>query len=134
MTTKRRRKYLASCSEKEKYIREEIAMYKKSVRHWKHFLNFELSVLLEEGKSSNLYSTPEEVKQAIVHQTFQMKTYRHELNRLRGFSRVVVPRRAILARWSGIWLGYCKCGVSVKSLGTYCPNCGRKILWEKVNK
>ena len=133
MTTKRRRKYLASCSEKEKYIREEIAMYKKSVRHWKHFLNFELSSLLENGKSSNLYNTPEEVKQAIVHQTFQMKTYRHELNRLKSMDRVAKIKTHQWLRGTNCVIAFCECGDSVAvNEFNYCPTCGKKLLWEKV--
>ena len=142
--TPKRKKYLKRCSEREKYIREEIQIYKKSVKHWKHYLNVELPKILAKGEKPNLYDTPEEVRQAITHQTFQMKTYRHELNRLKGADRVVVPVLEYMEEDEGdgiiaqVDAWRCpKCGTFVGGYcwetSTYCMQCGRRILWEKVN-
>ena len=141
--TPKRKKYLKRCSEREKYIREEIQIYKKSVKHWKHYLNVELPKILAKGEKPSLYDTPEEARQAITHQTFQMKTYRHELNSLKSMDRVVVPKVKFsvpqIREWGRTgrksYYATCKCENDNLYSGSderYCPKCGRHILWEKV--
>jgi hypothetical protein len=59
-----------------------------------------------------------------------LQALRHELQRIKGMDRVVVPRN--YREWNASITGYlatCKCGRDV-SWERYCPNCGRKILWE----
>ena len=136
--TPKRKKYLKRCSEREKYIREEIQIYKKSVKHWKHYLNVELPKILAKGEKPSLYDTPEEARQAITHQTFQMKTYRHELSRLKGMDRVVVPKQTQTATYfaDGEWkqcnLEHCSCGALLdKVLNIYCYKCGKRIIWRR---
>ena len=116
--TPEREAYLAKCSKKEKFYRDWIAFVKQEIKVAKEALN--------SGFDNEL------LKLYLYNRKHCLMMYRHELARLKGMDRVVVPKRPILARWSGIWLGYCKCNGSVKSLEVYCPHCGRRILWEKV--
>lgn len=121
--TPEREAYLSKCSNREIWLRSEIRNIEIDI-HWQ---KYRLSNANEEWIATG-------AKCALWYKNQALMTLRHELQRLKGMDRVVVPRRAILARWSGIWLGYCKCGSSVKSLETYCPNCGRRILWGEVLK
>jgi hypothetical protein len=70
----------------------------------------------------------------IRHNKIQLNAYRHELQRLKGMDRVVVPRVSYTSERSGQFLvrhEHCCCGN--KLFGeVYCPECGRRILWEKV--
>jgi hypothetical protein len=61
-----------------------------------------------------------------------LQALRHELQRIKGMDRVVVPRRAILESWGGVRLGRCKCGEIMKSFECFCHSCGRRILWDKT--
>lgn len=50
---------------------------------------------------------------------------KHELARIRGWDKVVVPRRH--KEYKCVFV--CSCGHDV--IDNFCPRCGRKILWEK---
>ena len=61
----------------------------------------------------------------------RLAAYRHELNRLKGMDRVVVPSDAYTREYLGN--GVCVCGYELhKKRHNYCPRCGRRVLWEKV--
>ena len=73
---------------------------------------------------------------------FELAAYRHELNRIKGMDRVVVPKDvqkflyAVHDFGTGYGIGFigvCKCGAELNNVDCkYCPNCGKRILWEKV--
>lgn len=47
-----------------------------------------------------------------------------------GFIALATPNAD--NEWELINAGSCACGYFVRSNEKYCPNCGRKLLWEKV--
>lgn len=118
--------YLAGGSKREKWIRDNIAYYKQQLKIYKR------AKLTNDGGEIWLRKQIRNTKRYLT-------TYRHELHRLKGMNRVVVPKRRIVFASPtenfnvGDTLGRCKCGQVLDSaLMKFCPNCGRKILWEKV--
>lgn len=68
-----------------------------------------------------------------------MTPQKHELAKLKGVDRVVMPQdvykmiEKIGDSWGVIRVGYCVCGEDVREdTDKYCSYCGRKLLWEKV--
>ena len=110
--TPEREKYLAKCSKREKYLRKEIRDYKNEIRTIKSALQTE--------------SDYEWYLGCLKFRKLWLTMVRHELHRLKGMDRVVVPKRA--EGYIGVFV--CSCGSDV--IANYCPNCGRKLLWEKV--
>ena len=110
--TPKREKYLAKCGKLEMKYRKWIQDTKERIKEAKERLTIECDVEWEKSimRSHKVY----------------LGWYKHELNRLKGMDRVVVPKRGC----------FCKCGrdlYGAKMLGSkYCDECGRKLLWEKV--
>ena len=110
--TPKREKYLAKCSKREKWFRMQIEDLKKDIKGVKRALTLGY---VDDWNITWLRKCK-----------FFLTIYRHELARLKGMDRVVVPKRGC----------FCKCGrdlYGAKMLGSkYCDECGRKLLWEKV--
>lgn len=115
--TPERKKYLAKCSEKEKMLRRRIEVRKDFIVSNKFKLN--------NNKRLEKCERDWYLMQIKDHK-FNLTLYRHELHRLKGMDSVVVPKRA--EGYIGVFV--CSCGSDV--IANYCPNCGRRILWEKV--
>lgn len=110
--TPERKAYLAKCSEWEIEVRNRIRLYKQQIRLAKESLKY--------GYDDKWY------RHCLRKHKHYLMMYRHELHRLKGMDRVAVPRRA--EGYIGVFV--CKCGSDV--IANYCPNCGRRILWDKV--
>ena len=126
--TPERKAYLAKCSKREEWIREMIYHAEKDIVLCKAMLNPEYQI-------PDLNSWKSRLKRC----KFELMAYRRELNRIKGMERVVVPRQVMIFASSnenfnvGDMLGRCKCGQNLDSVLTkFCPNCRRRILWEKV--
>ena len=118
--TPERKKYLAKCSKREVILRLKIKEAKQVMKAYKFGLNREHK-LYPLTKAQILYDL-----QIIREAKITIIAYRHELHRLKGMDSVVVPKRA--EGYIGVFV--CSCGSDV--IANYCPNCGRRILWEKV--
>ena len=123
--TPKRKKYLANCSEREKELRLNINQAKINLAVFK-------MAVIKQGMLPILKNSIKSTKCRLV-------AYYHELHRLKGMNRVVVPKQRIVFASPtenfnvGDTLGRCKCGQVLDSaLMKFCPNCGRKILWKKV--
>ena len=110
--TPKRKAYLAKCSEWEVEVRNWIKIQKQQLRIAKTGLGY--------GCDDEYY------RHNVRKRKRYLMMYRHELQRLKGMDRVVVPKRA--EGYIGVFV--CSCGSDV--IANYCPNCGRRILWEKV--
>ena len=114
--TPKRKKYLANCSEREKGLRCNINQAK-----------INLAVLKLAATTQGMLPI---LKNAIKSTKCMLVVYRHELHRLKGMDRVVVPKVVSYKEFEGV----CKCGNDVTDFDFYCSECGRKILWEKVRE
>lgn len=133
MMNRKRMVYLAKCSKREKFLRSEINACKRSIKFAKQFWRESLAEVLMG------IATPDErealIRNRIRDLKWQLSAYRHELARLKGMDKVVVPIPIKAGRETFPDQSYiCKC---LKYLGwvkdiNYCPKCGRRILWEKV--
>ena len=76
---------------------------------------------------------------------YHLNAYRHELSRVKGMNKVVVPRVMFSVdeikgqRRTGKknYYAMCKCGNDNLYSGNgerYCPWCGKLLLWEKVKQ
>ena len=126
--TPKRKTYMASCSKREAWIRTKMFQAKSEIALCKAILNYRHKV-----------DDISKWKTRLDMWKIEFTAYQHELHRLKGIDRVVVPREVqINMEIVGIAMinvatGICKCGERLESLGhVYCPVCGRKILWEKV--
>lgn len=140
--TPKRKKYLAKCSKREHILRDKIAIFKSALKTSKSFI-----------RSYSTYGTKDSKRMVAmlsgIHENkVKLSAYRHELARLKGMDRVVVPKQtkhevlpkttnrpAIMSKPYFV----CKCGDTVGFMmgnewqkATYCTHCGRRILWEKV--
>ena len=119
--TPKREAYLAKCSEWEVEVRNRIRLYKQQIRLVKESLKY--------GYDDKWY------RHCLRKHKRYLMMYRHELARLKGMDKVVVPIPIKAGRETFPDQSYiCKC---LKYLGwvkdiNYCPSCGRSILWEKV--
>ena len=116
--TPERKAYLAKCGKREAWIRTKMFQAKSEIALCKAILNYR-----------NKVDDISKWKTRLEMWKIEFTAYRHELARLKGMDRVVVPKRILISTWSGIKFSYCKCGKSIKSLEKYCKNCGRRILW-----
>lgn len=112
--TPAREAYLMKCSKREKELRFNINQAKINLAVFK-------MAVIKQGMLPILKNSIKSTKCRLV-------AYRHELHRLKGMDRVAVPRRA--EGYIGVFV--CKCGSDV--IANYCPNCGRRILWDRVMK
>lgn len=113
--TPQREKYLAKCSKRELVL-----------RHWIELQNVNIKAYKADFKKN-----PTKARRLLQTMKYELVVYRHELARLKGMDRVVVPRKAYIGAW-GDKGGLCKCGKHITDVHNYCPWCGRRILWEKV--
>jgi hypothetical protein len=131
--TPERKAYFAKCSKREKELREITRKHIVALKFHKSVLTLDFCLTATEKKYR---------KEAIRVIKYYLNAYRHEIQRLKGMDRVVVPSRRYLREVEdGILVEYeiqtCpNCNVLVggdlcETLN-YCPNCGRRILWEKV--
>lgn len=115
--TPSREKYLAKCGEKEKWLREMIEHWQGIIQGNKWALNNDKTILNDKDKSYFLSH--------IRKYKYIVSAYRHELARLKGMDRVVVPRKAYIGAW-GDKGGLCKCGKHITDVHNYCPWCGNE--------
>lgn len=122
--TPEREKYLAKCSKRELVLRHWIKVEKGNITRYKFGLNYDKTF------------TDDDIEYCLSSIRFhkdRINCYRHELQRIKGMDRVVVPR-FIEKHWAGdLIFGRCACGDNVSSAEPYCMRCGRRFLWEKVN-
>lgn len=132
--TPKREKYLNTCSQQEARIRGLLKYHKHKLKEAKAVCNAYNLQANDRKVFSYLLATGH-----ILHHKTIVSNLRHELNRLKGMDRVVVPVEPykMIGDFGKDWevdtLGECTCGETIsKHTHNYCPNCGRKILWEKV--
>lgn len=115
--TPKREAYLAKCGYKEKWLRSIIRTHKEAIKKSKEKL------------TNIVFDSMGQVavcKSSMRTNRWLIASLRHELARLKGMDRVVVPRGMGYYRQKG----WCVCDIDLeRSKHTYCPNCGRKILW-----
>lgn len=120
--TPQREQYLAKCSDIEKLLRWKLKKAKQVLLVYKFGLNREPKLYpLTQGQIQYDLKVIREIKISI-------SSYRHELNRLKGWDRGVVPKPVGYKELE--W--YCKCGEEVSDFDTYCSYCGKRLLWKKV--
>lgn len=109
--TPQRKAYLAKCSKKELWYRKRLFELKASLKT--------LKILATAPENSCWLENIKFIKWEIL-------VLRHELARLKGLDRVVVPE---VYKSTGVF--HCsKCNGAVWLIkDNYCPNCGRRILW-----
>lgn len=120
--TPKREAYLAKCSKREKRLRFKIQEFKNDICNEKYRLT-QGGHLVEPDNTR--------CRTRIRQYKHHLSAYRHELNRLKGMDRVVVPRFRGY-NCDGIIVGYCTCGNDVNFYEAYCSDCGRRILWERM--
>ena len=139
--TPSRKSYLAKCSKREKFLRVKIKEEKKIIRANKYAIQTlpRIPNLDLEQASKWVCNYKRNIAEALL----MLSYYRHELNHFKGMDRAVVPKvkfsvpqireRGRTGRKS--YYATCKCGNDTLYSGNderYCPQCGRRILWEKV--
>ena len=129
--TPKRKAYLAKCSKREKDLR--LAIYE-----WKLRLKETKMACQPYKKNKRFKRKPfgycvllakiQDVKRI-------MNALRHELARLKGMDRVTMPyvqyRFGFSENVPKVSY-YCECFTTLNRQNNYCPVCGRRILWEKV--
>lgn len=126
--TPEREKYIAKCSKWEKILRHWIEVAKSDIKRHKFFLNNAEAV----GEPKNLLRLAE-----IRFYKDRINCYRHELQRIKGMDRVVVPYEVMRFGFEANIprVSYnCECFEPIDRKFKYCPQCGKRILWEKVSK
>lgn len=132
--TPKRKAYLAKCSKRELVLRHWIKVAKGNISRYKFGLNYDKTF------------TDDDMEYCLSSIRFhkdRINCYRHELARLQGMDRVVVPKVKFsvpqIREWGHTgrksYYATCKCGNDTLYSGNderYCPQCGRRILWEKV--
>lgn len=122
--TPQREIYLKQCSIAEQFLRGSIAITKREIKQAKDALNN--NQIIKPTWDRTFW------KGEIKAHNILLSMYRHELNRLKGMDRVVVPRISYIG--NDIYLQKverCSCGERLMG-EIYCPNCGRRLLWESV--
>lgn len=116
--TPERKKYLVECSKREMFLRKKIADCKMLIKHLKYATYKKLGAPYFH-----------DVLQCLRLTKYEYTAYRHELNRLKGMDRGVVPEF-----YHSTDVYHCpKCTTAIWfASDKYCPNCGSRILWEKV--
>lgn len=133
--TPKREKYLNTCSQQEARIRGLLKYHKHKLKEAKAVCNAYNLQANDRKVFSYLLATGH-----ILHHKTIVSNLRHELNRLKGMDRVVVPRDVTFDSFvkgycqEGFGLvGVCSCGKHlVRYKHNYCPDCGCRILWNKV--
>ena len=121
--TPEREKYIRSCNLKERIIRHLIRNSKEELKKNKAVCNsYNLKLIGRKPFGYKLHIV------RIKESKLMLNAYRHELARVKGMDRVVVPKPVGYKELE--W--YCKCGEEVIDFDTYCSYCGRRLLWEKV--
>lgn len=114
-----REKYLAKCSKRELVL-----------RHWIELQNVNIKAYKADFKKN-----PTKARRLLQTMKYELVVYRHELARLKGMDRVVVPyelmRFGFKANVPRVSYN-CECFEPIYRKYKYCPKCGRRILWEKV--
>ena len=127
--TPERERYLAKCNKREKYLRKKIADCKLLIKLLKYAIYINLG-------APYYYNS----HQCLREKKYEYSAYRHELARLKGMDRVVVPREARYELILEGYTGYCYCGNFLmenclnKKANIHCDKCGRRILWKKVSE
>lgn len=132
--TLEREKYLAKCKVRELWLRGLIKTHKEAIKKAKEQLNY--GVFDSDGQVAVC-------KSAMRVNKWLVACLRHELNHFKGMDRVVVPVLEYMEEDEGdgiiaqVDAWRCpKCGTFVGGYcwetSTYCMQCGRRILWEKV--
>lgn len=130
--TLKREMYLDTCSPKELRIRGLIRYHKHKLKEAKAVCNSYNLQANSRKAFSYLLATGH-----ILHHKTIVSNLRHELNRLKGMDRVVVPKVTYYLRNNGAFVqraNRCLCGERLAGGEWYCPNCGRKILWDKMKQ
>ena len=120
--TPEREAYWKKCSLKERTLRALINDEKCAIKvlknNFKYPENYNFNILLIM------------ISQCKV----RLSAYCHELQRLKGMDRVVIPSEQYDRRFK-TYNWYCtKCDSEISVFGNYCPTCGRKILWKKASE
>lgn len=119
--TPEREMYFATLGEREKWLRQEIKFCKNHILVCKRALDpkYNLPDLCMYKGRLKIYK-------------YHLTAYRHELARMKGMDRVVLPMEQYnKSLENDDW--YCsKCEWAITPFGNYCSNCGRRILWKKV--
>ena len=122
--TSERVAYLAKCSNRELWLRSEIR-------------NIEIDICWQKQRISNANEEwiATGAKCELWHKKQLLMTLRHEVARLKGMDRVVEPYEVMRFGFGANVpkVSYnCECFEPIDRKHKYCPNCGRRILWEKV--
>lgn len=132
--TPERKAYLMEHIGREATIRHLIRWYKYELKKYKAVCNsYDLKRIGRKPFGYRVHIVRVNETKLIIN------TLRHELNRLKGMDRVVVPNRSqkliyrIGEEFKVSKVGFCNCKANLTEvLHVYCPDCGRKILWDKV--
>ena len=129
--TPERKAYLAKCGNREVWLRSAIVTTQKDISCQKQRISNATEEWIATGAKCELW-----------HKKQLLMTLRHELQRIKGMDRVVVPFKSYSREVEdGVLVEYevqtCpNCNVLVGGdlceVHNYCPDCGRKILWERV--
>ncbi len=117
-----REAYLAKCGKRERIVRRLLGVQKRALKQYKELLTYGYS-----DDADHCYSQIALLKTA-------RQALRHELARLKGMDRVVVPSEQYDRRFE-TYNWYCtKCDSEISVFENYCSTCGRKILWKKASE
>lgn len=119
--TPEREKYFTSITSRERVIRHAIRMAALSLRETKEWWT---------KHKTNRPNKIRGYKKTVKRQKLTLMACKRELAKLKGMDRVVAPKEIRYRVYDKY--GKCSCGVWVYSKCDFCPNCGRRILWEKV--
>jgi hypothetical protein len=118
--TPEREAYLAKCGNNEKTLRAVLDSQKQGVKTYKHILNNDS--LMSKAEIEYVLDSLRNYKRGV-------SFYRHELNRIKGMDRVVIPSEQYDRRFE-TYNWYCtKCDSEISVFENYCSECGRRILW-----
>ena len=125
--TPKRETYMASCSKREAWIRTKMFQAQSEISLCKAILNYRHKV-----------DDISKWKTRLETWKIEFTAYRHELHRLKGMDRVVVPRDVnVWKKTDGYELyGECCCdddfNILFEDTNKYCSCCGRRVLWEGI--
>ena len=120
--TPKREAYLEKCSNREMWLRSAIVATKRDISYQKQRITLTNDEWMATGAKCELWYK----KQLLM-------TLRHELQRLKGMDRVVVPK-VVHILVDGGKVVQCRCRYWLRQFQglDYCPKCGRRIIREKV--
>lgn len=118
--------------EREAYL-TTIGAKERAVRHALKMAKFSLSET-KEWWIKNKFTKPSKIngyKKTVKRQKATVMALRHELQRIKGMDRVVVPSEQYDRRFE-TYNWYCtKCDSEISVFENYCSECGRRILWRR---